>query len=210
MTSLPSWPRSNALGHHALIHHLLPAFAARPSSAEPPRIVLLSSGAHAAIYSAESNFYSLKDRLASDLGKGSFALYGRSKAANILDQKGWERYFTEQAASTSSSSPKPIIVSVHPGAIRSELGRSYEPYRLLRYARITMHRLICWPAAPYGSTNTLWAAMFATREEVDGKYVQPWCDTRVEPTLLCKDERLAREHWHFMEELVKAEQAGAS
>lgn len=197
--------RSNALGHHALIHHLLPAINSPSRTSEAPRIVILASGAHSIIYSADSNFYPLKERLASDVGKGSFPLYGRSKAANILDQRGWVRYFTEQQ---QTGGVKPVVVSVHPGAIRSLLARSHESVPLLRFARIMIHKLVCWPASPYGATNAIWAALFATPEEVDGKYVQPWCDTRMEPTALARNEKLGREHWEFMEELVREEEEG--
>lgn len=127
-------PKSNALAHHALIHHLQPAIRvaaeralSKGSKIDAPRVIITSSGAHACVYDAQSHFIPLDEKLRGDGGKAAFSLYGRSKMGNILDQRGWVQHF-ESAASQGDAMSSVVVVSVHPGGIRSDLGE------LLAYA----------------------------------------------------------------------------
>lgn len=210
---------TNCLGHHALVRHLLPsilntAALAQSSQGSPPRIIIVSSGAHAFVYSAEHNFYPLAEKLKSDLGKGTMALYARSKCANILDQHGWLQHFASLSASKSTTNRREtaadqiIVTTVHPGGIRSELGRQHNT-AVLRWTKNVINYFL-WPTEA-GAVNMLWSALAADEREVQGKYVQPWCSAtdKDPPAALARDQKLAKEHWEFMEDIVESERVSS-
>ena len=84
-------------------------------------------------------------------------LYGQSKLCNIF-----------LSDHLSSLHPRRLVaVSVHPGAIHTELGRHLVTPGVKSFLELFMH-LVTFPAA-MGAWNSLWAGVSAAPEEVDRK-----------------------------------------
>lgn len=109
----------NAIGHHLLQRLLDPIFLKTANTNKPneSRIVWLSSSRHVA---APLGGFDLDDP---NLEKGSESTkYAQSKAVNAVQARWWPHVYAD-----SVSKNKIVSVSVCPGALDSELTRSYPP-----------------------------------------------------------------------------------
>jgi retinol dehydrogenase-12 len=119
-------------------------------------------------------------------GHSTTLLYNQSKLANILVVNSLHR----------SHFSSVVSVSVHPGLIRSQLGRHSPafPDRMLDKLR--------WPAE-LGAVGLLFAGTSARSEELGGRYVIPW--GRVgDLNSLARDEGLQDRLEAWLREEVKA------
>ena len=96
--------------------------------------------------------------------------YGRSKTANILFAAEFDsRHKTRGVRATA----------VHPGGIRTELGRHMEPDELDRLVAQINAQLAAdgqppfqWKTVPQGAATSVWAAFVAPSENVGGRYCE--------------------------------------
>jgi NAD(P)-dependent dehydrogenase (short-subunit alcohol dehydrogenase family) len=149
---------TNHLGHFVLVNRIATLIA--PGG----RLVCLASSGHryADIDLEDPNFV----RTAYD---PSIA-YGRSKTANILFAVEFDRRHKGRGVRASA---------VHPGGIRTELGRHMEADELDRIVAQINARAAAdgqppfqWKTIAQGAATSVWAAFVAAAEEVGGRYCE--------------------------------------
>jgi len=147
---------TNHLGHFLLVNKIAPLL--RPGG----RLVNLSSAGHryANVDLEDPNF----ERTPYD----PFAAYGRSKTANILFAVAFDKRHRGRGIRAAA---------VHPGGIRTELGRHMDPTKLQGVIDNINKQLAEQGKAPFqyktipqGAATSVWAAIVASPEEVGGHY----------------------------------------
>ncbi len=93
-----------------------------------------------------------------------FVAYGRSKTANILFAVGLDRRLASKGIRASA---------LHPGVIRTELGRYLTPELRAQImpAGVSLSTLV-FKTIPQGAATSVWSAVIATAEEVGGRYCE--------------------------------------
>lgn len=160
---------TNHLGHFVLVNRI--ASLIRPGG----RLINLSSAGHrrANVDLEDPNF----ERTPYD----PMIAYGRSKTANILFAVEFDRRHRGRGVRAAA---------VHPGAIRTELGRHLDSNQMQALIdRINQQlaaegRSFQWKTVPQGASTSVWAAVVAGADEIGGKYC---ANCQVGPTL--RDER---------------------
>ncbi|KAG6507761.1 hypothetical protein ZIOFF_033113 [Zingiber officinale] len=151
------------------------------------RIVNLSSIAHIGPYREGIMFDKLNDKNAYN----DKSAYGQSKLANILHSNELARRLKEEGANVTAN-------SVHPGLIRTNLGR-HAPVFITVLRAVTC---ILWKNIPQGAATTCYVALHPSLKGVSGKY---FADSNEEkPTAKARDPALAKKLWDFSEELVNS------
>jgi NAD(P)-dependent dehydrogenase (short-subunit alcohol dehydrogenase family) len=96
--------------------------------------------------------------------------YGRSKTANILFANEFDRRHKARGVRATA---------VHPGGIKTELGRHMEPDELDRLVAQINAQLAAdgqppfqWKTIPQGAATSVWAAFVAPAENVGGRYCE--------------------------------------
>lgn len=152
---------TNHLGHFELTRRLMPVLAAGTA----PRIVCLTSSAHdiTDVDLDDPNF----ERTAYD----AWTAYGQSKSANALHALGLaQRHDADEV----------IAVSVHPGAIRTSLGRHLDDDLMNQAIERGKQRAADHPEAttgrrfktvPQGAATEVWAATSPGMDEHHGRYL---------------------------------------
>jgi NAD(P)-dependent dehydrogenase (short-subunit alcohol dehydrogenase family) len=149
---------TNHLGHFVLVNRIASLIA--PGG----RLVNVSSSGH---------------RFADvDLGDPNFertpydprVAYGRSKTANILFAVEFDRRHKTRGVRATA---------LHPGGIRTELGRHLDPTVLEAYVEQINAELAAagqppfrWKTVPQGAATSVWAGFVAPAEEVGGRYCE--------------------------------------
>jgi NAD(P)-dependent dehydrogenase (short-subunit alcohol dehydrogenase family) len=94
--------------------------------------------------------------------------YGRSKTANILFAVEFDRRHRERGVRATA---------LHPGGIRTELGRHMQPDELDRLVAHINAQLAAdgqppfqWKTIPQGAATSVWAGFVAPADEVGGRY----------------------------------------
>jgi NAD(P)-dependent dehydrogenase (short-subunit alcohol dehydrogenase family) len=182
---------TNHLGHFVLVGRLLPLLVA----SAPSRIVLLSSGGHAAsdIRWDDPNFAH------SDFSK--MEAYGQSKTANILHAVELERRYGPAGVHA---------YSVHPGMVATDLGRHFtreDLEDLMARAAAAAERsggggsgLPPRVEVDVGAATSVWAATAPGLEADGGAYL---ADCAVAPAAAyATDADAARRLWALSEDLV--------
>ena len=148
---------TNHLGHFVLVNRL--ARLLRPGA----RFVSLSSGGHRI---ADVN---LDDPNFEKTPYDPFVGYGRSKTANILFAVAFDRRHRARGVRAAA---------VHPGVIRTELGRHMSPEQLNGLMERTNQQLaeqgkgpLQWKTVEQGAATSVWAATVAPAEEIGGRYL---------------------------------------
>jgi len=148
---------TNHLGHFVLINRLAPLLQAGA------RVVVLSSAGH-----RYSNV-DLDDPNFETTEYTPFGAYGRSKTANALFAVGFDQRHRSRGVRATA---------VHPGGIRTELGR--------HMTQETMDALVEelnrnapagevgfeWKTIPQGAATTVWAGFVAPADSVGGRYCE--------------------------------------
>lgn len=96
--------------------------------------------------------------------------YGRSKTANILFAVEFDRRHRESGVRATA---------LHPGGIKTELGRYMQPDELDKLVAQINAQLAAngqppfqWKTVPQGAATSVWAAFVARAEEVGGRYCE--------------------------------------
>jgi len=147
---------TNHLGHFVLINRI--------ASLIPPggRLVNVSSAGHriANVDLGDPNF----EKTSYD----PFVAYGRSKTANILFAVAFDRRHRNRGIRAAA---------VHPGAIKTELGRYMDPGQMQGLVDRINQELAAegkgrfeWKTIPQGAATSVWAGVFAPADEIGGRY----------------------------------------
>jgi NAD(P)-dependent dehydrogenase (short-subunit alcohol dehydrogenase family) len=99
-----------------------------------------------------------------------FVAYGRSKTANILFAVAFDKRHRERGVRAAA---------VHPGGIRTELGRHVDPGRLDKVVDEINQQLATqgkgpfqWKTIPQGAATSVWAGVVASADEIGGRYCE--------------------------------------
>ena len=149
---------TNHLGHFVLVNRI--ALLIRDGG----RLINLSSSGH-----RYSNV-DLDDPNFERTPYEPFVAYGRSKTANILFAVAFDKRHRDRGVRAAA---------VHPGGIRTELGRYTEPGRLEKLLDDINRQLAAqgkgsfqWKTIPQGAATSVWAAVVAPANEIGGQYCE--------------------------------------
>jgi NAD(P)-dependent dehydrogenase (short-subunit alcohol dehydrogenase family) len=99
-----------------------------------------------------------------------FLAYGRSKTANILFAVAFDQRYRGRDIRAAAA---------HPGVIQTELGRHMDPAMVKAMMAQLEKQLAAegkssfpWKTIPQGAATSIWAAVVAPAEEIDGKYCE--------------------------------------
>jgi NAD(P)-dependent dehydrogenase (short-subunit alcohol dehydrogenase family) len=149
---------TNHLGHFVLVNRI--ARLIRASG----RLIHLSSSGH-----RYSNV-DLEDPGFEHTPYDPFLAYGRSKTANILFAVAFDKRHRGHGVRAAA---------VHPGGIRTELGRYVESGRLEKIVEEINQQLAAqgkgpfqWKTIPQGAATSVWAGVVAPADEIGGRYCE--------------------------------------
>jgi NAD(P)-dependent dehydrogenase (short-subunit alcohol dehydrogenase family) len=146
---------TNHLGHFVFVNKLVPLLLA----GAPARIVCLSSSGHrySAVDLDDPNF----ERTAYD----PWTTYGRAKTANALFALELDRRLKNRGVRAAS---------VHPGGIRTELGRHMTPEIMQQMMDRIAGQVgtFTFKSVEQGAATTVWAATVADPDEIGGRYCE--------------------------------------
>ena len=176
---------TNHVGHALLIKLLLPTML---KTAQDPnsdvRLLLLTSDGHKRVPTGGIVF---KDLHSTQTGISTLARYGQSKLANLLYAKELARRY-----------PAIKSVSVHPGAVTTNLTSAWTENNIMLRVLIKILSAVWMATAEEGAWNTLWAATATRGKVADGAYYTP-VGKLTEPSMDGKNEKLAGELWDWTE-----------
>lgn len=99
-----------------------------------------------------------------------FVAYGRSKTANILFAVAFDKRHRDRGVRAAA---------VHPGGIKTELGRYVEPGRMEKVVDEINQQLAAqgmgpfqWKSIPQGAATSVWAAVVAPAEKIGAQYCE--------------------------------------
>ncbi|HYK51557.1 MAG TPA: SDR family NAD(P)-dependent oxidoreductase [Terriglobales bacterium] len=99
-----------------------------------------------------------------------FIAYGRSKTANILFAVAFDKRHRDRGVRAAA---------VHPGGIKTELGRYVEPGRMEKVVDEINQQLAAqgmgpfqWKSIPQGAATSVWAAVVAPAEKIGAQYCE--------------------------------------
>ena len=149
---------TNHLGHFVLVNRIAPLVRTGG------RLINLSSAGH-----RYSNV-DLEDPNFERTPYEPFVAYGRSKTANILFAVTFDKRHRERGVRAAA---------VHPGGIRTELGRYAEPGRIEKVIAEINQNLAAqgkpafqWKTIPQGAATSVWAGVVASADEIGGRYCE--------------------------------------
>jgi NAD(P)-dependent dehydrogenase (short-subunit alcohol dehydrogenase family) len=149
---------TNHLGHFVLVNRI--ASLLRPGS----RLVNLSSLGH------RFSDVDLDDPNFEHTPYTEFGAYGRSKTANILFAVEFDRRHRTSGVRATA---------VHPGGIRTELGRHLSPEvvpqmieRINAANAASGQPPYSWKTLPQGAATSVWSGIVAAADEVGGRYCE--------------------------------------
>jgi NAD(P)-dependent dehydrogenase (short-subunit alcohol dehydrogenase family) len=181
---------TNHVGHYLFTRELISTL----KKAEKPRIVNLSSEAHK-WHPKEGIAF---DDINNEKALTNFSRYGQSKLANILFARELnKRYGTEIYCN-----------SVHPGVVRTELGRGIEQsmgsiLSTLMTPIMKLFSLVVQISAEDGALTSLYCATSPdiVEKNIKDKYFVPFAHEE-EPLSISRDDVLSEKLWDFTEKLV--------
>jgi NAD(P)-dependent dehydrogenase (short-subunit alcohol dehydrogenase family) len=149
---------TNHLGHFVLVNRIASLIR------DGGRLINLSSSGH-----RYSNV-DLNDPNFEHTPYEPFVAYGRSKTANILFAVAFDKRHRDRGVRAAA---------VHPGGIRTELGRYAEPGRIEKVVEEIDQQLAAqgkgpfqWKSIPQGAATSVWAAVVAPISEIGGQYCE--------------------------------------
>ena len=149
---------TNHLGHFVLVNRIAPLIR------DGGRLINLSSAGH-----RYSNV-DLEDPNFERTPYEPFVAYGRSKTANILFAVAFDKRHQDRSVRAAA---------VHPGGIRTELGRYAEPGRIEKVIEEINRQLAAqgkgpfqWKSIPQGAATSVWAGVVASADEIGGRYCE--------------------------------------
>lgn len=177
---------TNHIGHFLLTKLLLPTLQKTQASSSDPapdvRVVVLASLANELAPSFE-----VMTSTEALLNASTWTRYGASKAANILF-----------AAELARRYPEIMSVSVHPGAVASNLYETTKATGPIMSCGIAVMSVF-FRSVRTGALNQIWAAAGAKRDQlVNGAYYTP-IGRRSTANKFPKDTEMARKLWEWTE-----------
>ena len=149
---------TNHLGHFVFVNRIAPLIRAGG------RLINLSSAGH-----RYSNV-DLRDPNFERTPYEPFVAYGRSKTANILFAVAFDKRHRGRGVRAAA---------VHPGGIKTELGRYAEPGRIEKVVAQINEQLAAqgkgpfqWKTIPQGAATSVWAGVVASADEIGGRYCE--------------------------------------
>jgi NAD(P)-dependent dehydrogenase (short-subunit alcohol dehydrogenase family) len=149
---------TNHLGHFVLVNRIASLIR------DGGRLVNLSSAGH-----RYSNV-DLNDPNFERTQYDPFVAYGRSKTANILFAVAFDKRHRDRGVRATA---------VHPGGIKTELGRYVEPGRMEKVVNEINQQLATqgkgpfqWKSIPQGAATSVWAAVVAPADEIGARYCE--------------------------------------
>jgi NAD(P)-dependent dehydrogenase (short-subunit alcohol dehydrogenase family) len=149
---------TNHLGHFVLVNRIAPLIR------KGGRLINLSSSGHrfSNVHLEDPNF----ERTPYD----PFIAYGRSKTANILFAVAFDERHRKRGVRAAA---------VHPGGIRTELGRFVDPSQIQKMIDQMNQQLAAegkatfqWKTIPQGAATSVWAGFVAPDDEIGGRYCE--------------------------------------
>ena len=149
---------TNHLGHFLLVNRIAPLIASGG------RVVSVASAGHrfADVDLEDPNF--------EHTPYAPFIAYGRSKTANVLFAVGLDHRFKSRGIRA---------VAVHPGGIKTELGRYTDPVAEEEMIRTINERNAAaglppfrYKTVPQGAATSVWAAVVADGDVIGGRYCE--------------------------------------
>jgi WW domain-containing oxidoreductase len=169
---------TNHIGHFLLVTGLLDQLT------EDGRVVMLSSAAHRQAPKEGIEF----DNLDGSKGYQDFRNYGQSKLANILFAKELARRF---------AGTKRTANAVHPGVIKTSLGRHMNP---VLAAALAVAGPLALKSIPQGAATEVYVATNPALTGVSGEYFADSNVAKARPD--ASDPALARKLWEVSEKIV--------
>jgi NAD(P)-dependent dehydrogenase (short-subunit alcohol dehydrogenase family) len=149
---------TNHLGHFVLVNRIAPLLR------EGGRMINLSSSGH------RFSNVDLEDPNFERTPYDPFVSYGRSKTANILFAVAFDKRHRSRGVRAAA---------VHPGGIRTELGRHMGDEALQKFLNQINQQLAAegkgpfqFKTIPQGAATSVWAAVVAPADEVGGHYCE--------------------------------------
>ena len=170
---------TNHIGHFILVTGLLDQLT------EHGRVVMLSSQAHQAAPKEGIEF----DNLDGKLGYSPWKAYGQSKLANLLFAKELARRFEETNKTANA---------IHPGVIRTNLGRSMNPFLINVILKLVDPLLLKTIAE--GAATQCFVAAHPSCAAVNGQYLAD--SNLAHPSKLGENADLAKRLWERSEEIA--------
>jgi WW domain-containing oxidoreductase len=169
---------TNHVGHFILVTGLLDRLA------DDGRVVLLSSGAHQMAPKEGIQF----DNLSGEKGYRPWTAYGQSKLANLL--------FAKELARRLSGTRR-TATAVHPGVIRTNLGRHMGPVANAAFGLVGP---LVLKSVEQGAATQVYAAVHPAVAGVSGAYFADCNVAKSRPD--ADDPALAARLWKVTEEIV--------
>ncbi len=169
---------TNHIGHFILVTGLLEQLT------ETGRVVMLSSGAHAMAPKEGIEF----DNLSGAKGYKAWGNYGQSKMANLLFAKELARRF---------AGTKKTANAVHPGVIRTNLGRHGNP--IVGFVFELAGPLVL-KSVPQGAATEVFVATHPSVASVSGEYFADCNVARARAD--ANDAEMAKRLWEVSEKIV--------
>lgn len=149
---------TNHLGHFVFVNRIAPLIRVGG------RLINLSSAGH-----RYSNV-DLQDPNFERTPYEPFVAYGRSKTANILFAVAFDKRHRGRGVRAAA---------VHPGGIKTELGRYADPGRIEKVVAQINEQLAAqgkgpfqWKTIPQGAATSVWAGVVASADEIGGRYCE--------------------------------------
>ncbi|KAI8088061.1 uncharacterized protein B0P05DRAFT_465076 [Gilbertella persicaria] len=183
----------NHLGHFYLTTLLLDKLKASESS----RVVVLSSSGNRQFCSPEGIDF---DNLNGEKIYRPCLAYGQSKLCNILFAKELQRRLDAEGADV-------IVTSVHPGAVKSNLGRHFGLSGIWDFVRSTsdvgsmVRELVVWKYESVGASTSIYCAV--SPDVIKGEF---YADNEVNRTYLndsADNADMAKQLWKVSEHMVQ-------
>ncbi|MEO1245343.1 MAG: SDR family oxidoreductase [Pseudomonadota bacterium] len=169
----------NHLGHFLLTEHLLPSLR----EARAGRVVVVSSAGHRWAPAEGIQF----DNLDGSNGYDPFVAYGQSKLANGLFSRELARRLSQSSRATSNS--------LHPGVIKTGIGRHGPPGSGAEGQRIS------YKTVPQGAATSCYLATHPELDGVSGYYFAD-CNAAL-PNAQMMDDAMAKKLWQASETLTR-------
>jgi WW domain-containing oxidoreductase len=169
---------TNHIGHFMLVTGLLGQLAAEG------RVVMLSSGAHNMAPKEGIEF----DNLSGEKGYRGWRSYGQSKLANLL--------FAKELARRLAGTRK-TANAVHPGVIKTNLGRHMNPIASLAFGMVGP---LVLKSVPQGAATEVYVAVHPAVAATSGAYFADCNVARPRPD--ADDPALAAKLWEVSEKIV--------
>jgi len=152
---------TNHLGHFVFVSKLIPLLVA----GAPSRIIMLSSSGH------RFSDVNLEDPNFERSPYDAWEAYGRSKTANALFAVALDARLRDRGVRACA---------VHPGGIRTELGRHLTPETMQALMERTKgystsgsgERTFQFKTVPQGAATSVWAAVVANADDIGGRFCE--------------------------------------